>query len=67
MDEHLGTKFWLQVLGICLAAGIGAMLLFTLLGAAWYTWGALGTLILVGALLLLWGYMYDRAHSKARY
>lgn len=67
MDEHLGTKFWLQLLGICLAAGIGAMLLFTLLGAAWYTWGALATLIVVGALLLLWGYMYDRAHSKPRY
>ncbi|HEX6663521.1 MAG TPA: hypothetical protein VF025_07575 [Gaiellaceae bacterium] len=28
MDGHLGTKFWLQLLGICLAAGIGAMLLW---------------------------------------
>jgi hypothetical protein len=27
MDEHLGTKFWLQLLGIRLAVGIGATLL----------------------------------------
>ena len=38
MDESLGWRFWLWVIGVALAVGIGGLLLFLLVGAAWYRW-----------------------------
>ena len=35
-DDGFGWKFWLWVIGVALAIGIGGMLLFILIGAAWY-------------------------------
>jgi hypothetical protein len=39
-------------------------LLFLLDDAAWYRWGAIGALIFFSALVLLWGWIYDRRHAK---
>ena len=63
MDE-LGWKFWLWVIGVSLAVGIGGLLLFLLIGAAWYRWGFLGALILFGVIALAYGYFYDRRQVK---
>ena len=60
MEDGLGWKFWLWVLGVSLAVGIGGLLLFLLIGAAWYRWGFLGALILFGVIALAYGYFYDR-------
>lgn len=67
MEDELGKGFWLKLLGICLAIGIGGMLLFALLGTAWYAWGGFATLIIFGGLLLLWAWIYDRRQTKAKY
>jgi len=32
--------------------------------AAWYRWGGLGAIIFFCALVLLWGWIYDRRHAK---
>lgn len=63
MDE-LGGRFWLSVVGIALAIGIGGILLFTLIGFAWYAWGFFGALIFFGIVLIGAGWLIDR--SKAR-
>jgi hypothetical protein len=63
MDEF-GWRFWLFVVGVALAIGIGGILVFTLIGAAWYAWGAFGALVFFGAILLALGWMYDRAHAR---
>ena len=67
MEDELGRGFWLKLLGICLAIGIGGMLLFALLGTAWYAWGGFATLIIFGGLLLLWAWIYDRRQTKMKY
>jgi hypothetical protein len=64
MDEGLGGKFWLWVIGVCLAIGIGGLLLFLLVGAAWYRWGFFGALIFFGAIALLAAWVYDRRQQR---
>jgi hypothetical protein len=63
-DDGLGGKFWLWVIGVSLAVGIGGLLLFLLVGAAWYRWGFLGAMIFFGALLLLIAWIWDKRHEK---
>jgi len=64
VDEGLGAGFWLKLVGVVIAGGIGAMLLFLLVDAAWYRWGALGALLFFCGLALAYGYVYDRRHAK---
>jgi hypothetical protein len=64
MDEGLGWRFWLWVIGVSLAIGIGGLLLFLLVGAAWYRWGFLGALIFFSAIALAYGYFYDRRQRR---
>ena len=65
MDEGLGAGFWFKLVGIVLACGIGAMLLFLLVNAAWVRWGGLGALLFFSGIALVYGYVYDRRHAKA--
>ena len=65
MEEGLGAGFWLKLVGLAVAVAIGAMLIFLLLDAAWYRWGALGALLFFSGLLLVYGYIYDRRQAKA--
>jgi len=65
VEEKLGAKFWLWVIGVTIAAGIGVMLVFAIIGWAWYAWGALGALLFFGLLLLAFGWVYDRRQARA--
>jgi 4-hydroxybenzoate polyprenyltransferase len=64
VDNGLGARFWLWLVGVCIAVGIGAMLVFLLIGAAMYRWGALGALLFVGLILLVIGFIYDRRQER---
>jgi hypothetical protein len=63
--EGLGAKFWAGTIGVILAGGIAALLLFLLIGRVWYAWGVLGALIFFGGLILLFGWIYDRRAAKS--
>jgi len=63
-DEGLGAGFWFKLMGIVLAGGIAALLLFLLVDAAWYRWGGLGAIIFFCALVLLSGWIYVGRHAK---
>jgi hypothetical protein len=65
VDDELGAGFWLKLVGLVFAFGIGAMLLFLLVDAAWYRWGGLGALLFFSGILLVYAYFYDRRHAKA--
>jgi hypothetical protein len=65
VDEGLGAGFWFKLIGIVLACGVGAILLFLLVDAAWYRWGALGALVFFSSIMLVYAYVYDRRHAKA--
>ena len=64
MDEGLGAGFWLKMFGLILLGGIGALLLFLLIDAAWYRWGALGALLFFFVLIGGISYIHDRRQQK---
>ena len=63
-DGSLGGRFWASVLGVCLAIGIGGFLLFWFVGAAWARWGGFGAILVLGAVLLLVAWIYDRRATR---
>jgi hypothetical protein len=63
MDD-LGAGFWLKALGVIIAFGIGGIILFWIIGMAWYAWGAFGALLFCFALIALAGWIYDRTHRS---
>ena len=64
-EEGLGRRFWLGLVGATLALGIGLFLCFVVFDRAVYRWGALGAFIVLGAVLLLIGWIYDRRQIRA--
>jgi hypothetical protein len=64
-DDGLGAKFWLTALGAILGFAIGGILLFSLLGAVWYRWGAFGALLVGFGLILGVAYFVDRRRTNA--
>ena len=64
MEEGLGAKFWFGMVGVILAIGVGSILLFLLVSAAWYRWGFIGGLLFFGGILLLVAAIYDRRHRR---
>ena len=62
----LGAKFWLGLIGATLALAIGGLILFLIVGAVWYAWGFLGTLLVLFAVTAGFGYVHDR-RAQRRY
>ena len=56
--------FFLKAVGVNVAIGIGGIILFSLIGMAWYAWGALGSLLFFFLLLIGGGWLYDRSHNN---
>lgn len=63
MDE-LGAGFWLKTIGVVVAMGIAGLVLFLILGMAWYAWGLLGAFLFVVAVLVGIAWIYDRSHAR---
>jgi len=70
MDESdergVGVRFWLSVLGLLVAAIVAGVIVFIVIGWAWYAWGFLAMMLLVGAVLIGFGYVYDRREQHRR-
>jgi hypothetical protein len=64
VTDELGAGFWFKIMGLVLAVGVGAALLFLFVGAAWARWGGLGALLFFFAVACAYGYIYDRRHAK---
>jgi bacteriorhodopsin len=58
-------RFWLWVLGVALAVGIGGFLVFALIGWAWYAWGFFGMLLFFAVVLLGFAWVYDKRQQRA--
>ena len=63
-DVHLGGKFWLGLVGVALAIGVGALILFVLVDVVWYVWGGVATLLILILIVGLIGYFYDRRQQR---
>jgi hypothetical protein len=64
VNDELGAGFWFKIIGIVAAIGIGCVLIFWLIGAAWVRWGALGALLFFSIIALTYGYLYDRRQAR---
>ncbi len=64
MEDGLGSKFYLQMVGVILACAAGAVLIFLLVSGAWWRWGAIGAFIFFGGVLLLISWSVDRKKRK---
>jgi Flp pilus assembly protein TadB len=49
---------------VIFAIGIGGLILFLFIGAAWYAWGLLGMFVFVVGVLALVAWIYDRQRSR---
>jgi Flp pilus assembly protein TadB len=63
-DEGLGGRFWLKLVGVCLACGLVGLILFLLMSRAVYRWGFLGGFLAFALLLLLVGWVWDRRNAR---
>lgn len=63
-DGSLNTAFWLKVVGVIVLGGIVAMIVFGLIGWAWYTWGLVGMFIFFCAILLAIAWFFDRRSQR---
>jgi hypothetical protein len=51
---------WLRFIGLVVAIGVGAAIVFLLIGAALTSWGVLGALLAIFLVILGAGWYYDR-------
>jgi hypothetical protein len=64
VDEELGAGFWLKMIGVIFAIGIGGLIAFLIIGWAWYAWGFIGAFIFVVAVLALVAWLMDRSRAR---
>jgi hypothetical protein len=65
MDEGLGAGFFIKVAAICVAVAIVVMILAFIFWRAVYAWGFFGAFLALAAVLLLFGWFYDRRSARA--
>jgi hypothetical protein len=65
-ETGLGARFWLALVGICVGAGVAALIVFMVFGRMWEAWGFFGAFLVFAALLLAYGWLYDRRERNRR-
>jgi|GEM_PF-1777462 len=62
--DGLGFKFWGGLIGIIVAVAVGGMIMFLIFSRAVYAWGFLGAFLVLGAIVLLIAWIYDRKTQR---
>jgi hypothetical protein len=63
-DEGLGAGFFLKIAGVVVALGILTMIVFLIFSRAVYAWGFFGAFLVLGAVLCLFAWIYDRRNAR---
>jgi hypothetical protein len=64
VNDELGASFWWKLIGLVFLCGAGGILLFLLVDAAWYRWGAIGALVFFFLIAIAYGAIFDRRKAK---
>jgi hypothetical protein len=64
MEEKLGFKFFVWLAAVVIGGGIALLIILLLFSRAVYAWGFLGAFIVLAAVLLLIGWLYDRREAR---
>ena len=62
--DGLGFKFWGGLIGIILAVAVGGMIMFLIFSRAVYAFGFLGAFIVLGGIVILLAWLYDRKTQR---
>ena len=65
VSMELGWGFWLKLMGAVLVVGLAIWVIMLIAGAAFYAWGALGTMVFFIAVILVIAYIYDRRQQAS--
>jgi hypothetical protein len=60
----MDAKFWFWILGMCILAAITIVVIFLIIGAAWEAWGFFGAIAFFFALLIAFGWFFDRRQRR---
>ena len=63
-EDGLGFRFYAGLAGVVIACGVVALVMILLFSRAVYAWGVLGAFIVLGAALLLFGWIVDRRAAR---
>jgi 4-hydroxybenzoate polyprenyltransferase len=63
-DGSLGGRTWLKMFGILLAVGIAVILVLVFISNSIAKWGFFGGFLVIGAVLLLLAWLYDKREAK---
>jgi predicted PurR-regulated permease PerM len=63
-EEGLGLKFWLAMIGIVVAVGVGGLIFFLIFTRAVYAWGFLGAVLALGLVFILFAWLHDRRQKR---
>ena len=64
MEDGLGSKFWLGMVGVIIGCTVGAVLIFTLLTGAWVRWGGIGALVFLAGVFMTIAWVVDRKKRR---
>jgi hypothetical protein len=64
MEEKLGFKFFVWLAAVVIGGGIALLIILLLFSRAVYAWGFLGAFIVLAAILLLIGWLFDRREAR---
>lgn len=64
-DEKLGAGFFLKVAGVCVGVAIIVFIFAFIFWRAVYAWGFFGAFLALAAVLILFGWIYDRRSARA--
>jgi hypothetical protein len=63
-DEGLGAGFFLKIAAVVVALGILTMIAFLIFSRAVYAWGFFGAFLVLGGVLCLFAWFYDRRNAR---
>ena len=64
MEEKLGLRFFAWLAAVVIGGGLVLLIVLLLFSRAVYAWGFLGAFVVLGAILLLIGWLYDRREAR---
>jgi hypothetical protein len=64
MEEKLGFKFFVWLAAVVIGGGLVLLIVLLLFSRAVYAWGFLGAFVVLGLILLLIGWLYDRREAR---
>ena len=63
-DGSLGGRTWLKMFGILILVAVAALLVLIFIGNALAKWGLFGGFIVIGAVLLLAAWLFDKREAR---